>query len=450
MTEQTSSYKPSSREMATRIVRRLKAAGHEGFLVGGCVRDLLLGVEPEDYDIVTSARPEQVQALFSKTVPLGLAFGIILVIEGDHPFEVATYRKEAGYEDGRRPSVVSFGSAEEDVQRRDFTVNGLLMDPDTGEVQDFVGGENDIRNRLIRTIGSPEERFAEDHLRLLRAVRFAANLNFELDPETFSAIQTHAVSIGRISAERIRDELTKLLTRGQARRGLELLEQTGLLREIMPEVAALRGVSQPPRYHPEGDVWSHVLSMLDLFSGGFGAAGDQRLVWAVLLHDIGKPATRFTDGRGIHFYGHVKKSGEIAASLLRRFKFSHADTESVLALIRCHMIFMTVKDMRPHRLKRFLRMPEFDLHLELHRLDCLGSHGLLDSYEFCREKLAALSQEVLHPPRLLTGHDLQAMGLRPGPLFKEILEILETAQLEGDLETAEEARRMVLDRWHPS
>ena len=321
MTEQTSNHQPSPRESATRIVRRLKEAGHEGLFVGGCVRDLLLGTEPEDFDIVTSARPEQVQALFPKTVPIGLAFGIILVIEADHPFEVATYRREGGYEDGRRPSVVSFGSAEEDVQRRDFTVNGLLMDPETGEIQDFVGGKEDIKNRLIRTIGLPDARFAEDHLRMLRAIRFAANLDFALDHETFSAIRAHAASIGRISVERIREELNKLLTRGHARRGMELLEESGLLQEIIPEVAALRGVTQPRQYHPEGDVWSHVLSMLDLFHGGFGAEGDQRLAWAILLHDIGKAATRSTDDRGVHFYGHAQKSAEIAEAIMRRSNF---------------------------------------------------------------------------------------------------------------------------------
>ena len=449
MTEQMSIQRPSSRETAGRIVKRLKEAGHEGYWVGGCVRDLLLGTEPEDFDIVTSARPQVVQTLFPKTVPIGLAFGIILVIEEGYPFEVATYRREGGYEDGRRPSVVSFGSAEEDVRRRDFTVNGLLMDPLTGEVRDFVGGVNDLRKRLIRTIGSAEERFSEDHLRMLRAIRFAANLDFDLDPDTFTAIRRHAPSIARISAERIRDELTRLLTRGRARRGMELLAQSTLLQEILPEAAAMQGVSQPPQYHPEGDVWEHVLCMLNLLPGGLGTEEDLRLAWAVLLHDIGKPATRFMDERGVHFYGHVKKSVEIAESVLRRLKFANADIETILALIRHHMLFMTVKDMRPNRLKRFLRMPGFCLHLELHRLDCLGSHGLLDNYTFCGEKLAALTRKELHPPRLLSGHDLQSMGFKPGPLFKEILDAVETAQLEGDLATIEEARRMVLARWTP-
>ncbi len=449
MTEPMSSHQPPPRETATQIIRRLKAAGYEGFLVGGCVRDLLLGTEPEDYDIVTSARPEQVQALFSKTVPIGLAFGIILVIEADHAFEVATYRREEGYADGRRPSVVSFGSAEEDVQRRDFTVNGLLMDPETEVVLDYVGGKKDIKNRLIRTIGFPEERFAEDHLRMLRAVRFAVNLDFDLDPAAFSAIRGHAAAIGRISAERIREELNKILLRAHARRGMELLEQSSLLQEILPEVAALRGVAQPHQYHPEGDVWAHVLRMLDFFSGGFGVEKDQRLVWAVLLHDVGKAETRSTDDRGVHFYGHARRSAEIAEKILNRLKFSTADMESVLALIRQHMVFMSAKEMRRHRLKRFLRTPDFDLHMELHRLDCLGSSGMLDNYLFCRDQLTALSREALHPPRLLTGHDLRSMGFRPGPLFKEILDALETAQLEGDLTTEEEARRMVLDRWHP-
>ena len=449
MKEPLSSHQPPPLETATQIIRRLKEAGYEGFLVGGCVRDLLLGTEPEDFDIVTSARPEQVQALFSKTVPIGLAFGIILVIEADHAFEVATYRREGGYADGRRPSVVSFGSAEEDVQRRDFTVNGLLMDPETEVVLDYVDGKKDIKNRVIRTIGLPEERFAEDHLRMLRAVRFAVNLDFNLDPAAFSAIRAHAAAIGRISAERIREELNKILLRGHARRGMELLEQSGLLQEILPEVAALQGVMQPHQYHPEGDVWSHVLRMLDFFSGGFGVEKDQRLAWAVLLHDVGKAETRSTDDRGVHFYGHAQRSAEIAEKILNRLKFSTANMESVLALIRQHMVFMSVKEMRRHRLKRFLRMPEFDLHLELHRLDCLGSFGMLDAYLFCRDQLTVLSREALHPPRLLTGHDLQAMGFRPGPLFQTILDALETAQLEGELTTEEEARRMVLDRWHP-
>jgi len=449
LTEQLSIHRSSCRETAERIVKRLKEAGYEGYLVGGCVRDLLLGTEPEDFDIVTSARPQVVQTLFPKTVPIGMAFGIILVIEQGYPFEVATYRREGGYDDGRRPSVVSFGSAEEDVQRRDFTVNGLLMDPETGDVLDFIGGVNDIQKRLIRTIGSPEERFSEDHLRMLRAVRFAANLDFDLDPDTCTAIRRHASSISRISAERIRDELTRLLTRGRARRGMELLLQTGLLQMVLPEAAALQGVSQAPRYHPEGDVWEHVLCMLNLLPGGLGAENDLCLAWAVLLHDIGKPATRFVDDRGVHFYGHVQKSVEIAGSVLRRLRFSNTDIETILALIRHHMLFMTVRDMRPNRLKRFLRMPEIERHLELHRLDCLGSHGLLDNYAFCRENLAALSREDLNPPRLLSGHDLQSMGFKPGPLFKEILDAVETAQLEGDLATAEDARRMVLARWIP-
>ncbi|MBN1548525.1 MAG: CCA tRNA nucleotidyltransferase [Syntrophaceae bacterium] len=450
MTEQTSILGPSTRIAATRVVARLKEAGHEGFWVGGCVRDLLLGIEPEDFDIVTSARPNQVQALFPKTVPIGLAFGIILVIEAGHAFEVATYRREAGYADGRRPSTVTFSSAEEDVRRRDFTINGLLMDPDTGKIQDFVAGVQDLKSRIIRTIGNPHERFGEDHLRMLRAVRFAANLDFEIDSETFSAIQDHVPAIVRISAERIRDELNRLLTRGRARRGMELLIQCGLLQVIMPEVAALKGVSQPPRFHPEGDVWEHTLRMLAFLPGGFGPDGDLRLAWAALLHDIGKPATRFTDERGIHFYGHVQKSVEIADRMLRRLKFPNADTDSILALIRHHMLFMTVKNMRPNRLKRFLRMPEFDLHLELHRLDCLASHGMLDYYAFCREQLAVFPTEELHPPRLLSGHDLQAMGFKPGPIFKEILAAVETAQLEGHVKTVEEAQQMVLNRWIPA
>ncbi len=438
-----------AKDAAVRIVRRLKEAGHEGYFVGGCVRDLLLGQVPEDYDIVTSARPEQVQRLFPRTVPIGAAFGIIMVLEDDYAFDVATFRRESPYVDGRRPSAVHFGSAEEDVRRRDFTVNGLLMDPESQEILDWVGGGADIRSRLIRTIGNPHERFAEDHLRMLRAVRLAANLDFTIQSETFEAIGAHAKAIGRISAERIRDELTKLLTGKRPAEGMSLLSASGLLFRIIPEVSYLSGIAQPLRHHPEGDVWQHVLRMLESFRGGFGAVGDMRLAWAIVLHDAGKALTQSIDEKGIHFYGHVGKSVEIAETVLRRMKFSHGDRDAILALIRHHMLFMSVKDMRASRLKRFLRMPEFELHLELHRLDCLGSHGLLDHYDFCRERLAALPAEELRPPRLLSGYDLQAMGFTPGPQFSKILQAVETAQLEGKLATPAEARSMVLKHWRP-
>jgi poly(A) polymerase len=321
------------------------------------------------------------------------------------------------------------------------------MDPLAGSIIDYVGGKEDIERRLIRTIGSAQERFAEDHLRMLRAVRFAANLGYEIDIETLDAIKLNAPAIHRISAERIRDELTKLLTRGGARRGMEILAETGLLAEILPEVYALRGVEQPPQYHPEGDVWEHTLRMLDLLPSWKGQENDDRLAWAVLMHDVGKALTRSENETGIHFYGHVREGEKIAEKLMRRLKFSRRDMETILALIHCHMLFIHVQEMRPNRLKRFLRMPDFDLHLELHRLDCLGSHAFLDNYEFCKSKLMEVRADELHPPRLLNGDDLITMGFSPGPLFNEILRAVEDAQLDGEISTSDEARRLVRKRW---
>jgi poly(A) polymerase len=435
---------------AAGIVVRLQEGGHEAFLVGGCVRDLVRGVEPGDYDIVTSAHPEEVQKLFPHTVPVGARFGVVLVIDEGRRYEVATYRTEDSYDDGRRPSHVRFATAREDVWRRDFTINGLLMDPLTGHVFDLVGGCRDIAGRVVRTIGDPEQRFAEDRLRMLRAVRFACNLDFTIDPSTFAAIRRQAGAIRQISAERIREELNRMLTCGGARRALELLDASGLLPEILPEIAALKGVDQPQEFHPEGDVWQHVLRMLDHFPVTASETIDPCLPWAVLLHDVGKALTRFVDCAGVHFYGHVQKSGEMAAEILQRLKFSSAQTETILALVREHMMFMHVQDMRPNRLKRFLRRPAFDLHLELHRLDCLGSHGMLDNYAFCREKLAALSAEQLNPPPLLTGRDLIAWGYVPGPGFKQILSAVEDAQLNGEIQTRIQAQEWVEKRFPSS
>jgi len=427
------------------ILNRLKAAGHEAYLVGGCVRDLVRGVPPGDYDIVTSATPDKVCSLFSRTVPVGVSFGVVLVIEDGRKYEVATFRTEDGYLDGRRPSHVVFATAQEDVRRRDFTINGLLFDPGAECIVDFVDGRTDIERRVVRTIGDPEMRFAEDHLRMLRAVRFAANLGYDIDPGAITAIKQHANDITKISAERIRDELTKLLTHGGARHGMELLAETGLMEIILPEVTALRGIEQPSTFHPEGDVWEHTLRMLALLP--VEEETDRRLSWSVVLHDAGKAVTRSMDEKGVHFYGHVQRGEEIARQIMERLRFSGNDMETVLELIRCHMLFMNVKEMRPSRLKRFLRMPDFPLHLELHRLDCLGSHGMLDGYEFCKVKLSELSEEELHPPRLVTGNDLIAMGFTPGPLFGKILQEVEDAQLNGKVCSAEDARRLVFARW---
>jgi len=428
---------------AAAIVRRLRGAGHEAFWVGGCVRDIVRGVVPKDFDIVTSAKPEAVQALFPRTVPVGARFGVVIVVEKGRTYEVATFRTESGYDDGRHPSRVAFATAEEDVRRRDFTVNGLLMDPETGRIIDHVEGRRDIERHLIRTIGAPDERFAEDRLRMLRAVRFAAALDSAIAEETYAAIRKQATAIRGISAERIREELSRTLTSGGARRGMELFFESGLLAELLPEVSALKGIDQPPAFHPEGDVWEHTLRMLALLPEG----ADPRLAWAALLHDAGKAETRFEDAAGVHFYGHVRRGEEIAAAILTWLRFSGEESETVLALIRQHMLFMNVREMRPNRLKRFLRTPDFPLHLELHRLDCLGSHGLLDNYAFCREKLREYSAEELRPPPLLTGEDLIGMGYKPGPVFKEILHAVEDAQLGGEIATPGEARSLVRVRW---
>lgn len=440
----------SKRLNAEAIVQRLKASGHEAYFVGGCVRDFLRGVTPGDYDIVTSAPPEEICRIFPRAMTIGAKFGVVAVIMDGHPYEVATFRSDELYEDGRHPSRVRFTSAREDVQRRDFTINGLLMNPETREVIDYVNGQADIEKKTIRTIGDPDRRFQEDFLRMLRAVRFAANLDFSLDKETQNAIRRNASRIRQVSAERIQEELNKILTRGGARRGFELLEATGVLQVILPEVAATVGVEQPPRFHPEGDVWQHILRMLELLPTDGETSSNICLAWGALLHDIGKAITRSEDERGIHFYGHVQKGEALADAILQRLRFSRAHRETVLNLIRQHMVFMNVQDMRPGRLKRFLRMPDFHLHLELHRLDCLASHGMLDHYEFCRRQLEQLGEEDLHPVRLLSGHDLKAMGFAPGKLLGEILQELETQQLEGKIKTAREAKDFVLSRWKPA
>jgi poly(A) polymerase len=321
------------------------------------------------------------------------------------------------------------------------------MDPVTGEITDYVDGLTDIRGKMIRTIGDPDRRFQEDHLRMLRAIRFTANLNFKLDSSTEEAISKNVAEIKTISAERLSDELSKLLTRGGARRGLELMAQTGILQEILPEVDCMQGVEQPPRFHPEGDVWQHTLIMLEILSKEKKSNVNPALAWGTLLHDVGKPVSRSEDENGVHFYGHVKLGEDIADKIMQRLKFSRAQRETVLNLIGQHMIFMNVQKMRPARLKRFLRMPDFDLHLELHRLDCLASHGMLDNYEFCRDQLQNLAVEELHPPRLLTGDDLIALGFTPGKIIGEIISALEDEQMEGRISSPDEAKIFVERKW---
>jgi len=431
------------RELANSICEMLRSSGHDALLVGGCVRDILLKRAPADYDVATDATPDEVMALFPDRVAVGAQFGVIAVYRDGMKVEVATYRADVGYSDGRHPDAVVFArTPTEDVQRRDFTINGLLMRHDTGEVLDYVGGQADLRAGLIRAIGEPDRRFREDKLRLLRAVRFAARFGFKVEPATFDAIHRHAHEIKQVSAERLRDELTKLLTEGAGRRGFELLDEAGLLAEVLPEVAAMKNVEQPPQFHPEGDVWIHTRLMIEQLPAG----APPTLAWGVLLHDVGKPATFKSaeeTGDRIRFDGHVDVGVRMAQVIARRLRFSNEDTEQIVALVANHMRFKDVEQMRGSTLKRFIRLPRFEEHLELHRLDCQSSHKRLESYGFVNRVLADTPAEVIRPPRLLTGDDLLEMGHKPGPLFREILHAVEDEQLEGRLNTKDEALEYV-------
>ena len=429
----------TNQTLAGLIVRWLRGEGHSAWLVGGCVRDLLLGRVPKDFDVATSATPAELLRIFPGAGQIGAHFGVVLVHEDAAHVEVATFRTDLDCADGRRPSAVHFESSpQQDVLRRDFTINALLLDPDTGEVLDYVGGRADLDARIVRAIGDPVRRFQEDHLRMLRAVRFAARLEFTIEPATLAAIQKLAPEIRHISIERVRDEISRILTEGGARRGFELLDAAGLLREVLPEVSALKGVEQPPQFHPEGDVWTHTLIMLE----GLREPSVE-LALGVLLHDIGKPAT-FRIADRIRFDGHVEKGVEIAHALLNRLRYPNAVIERVEALIDNHMRFKDLPNMRESKIKRFLRMPNFEEHLALHRLDCLSSHGSLANYDFARNKQREVPPEQLRPVPLVTGHDLIAAGCKPGPAFGAALHEAEDAQLEGRVATKEEALKIAL------
>ena len=446
------------------VLTTLRAAGHQAYLAGGCVRDLLLGRIPADYDVATSATPDQVLRLFPRTFAVGAHFGVVLVVseprtstkESNPPqvvnTEVATFRSDGLYSDGRHPDQVCYTlSPTEDVQRRDFTINGLLLDPLQSTevfanptalrnaVEDHIGGLADLDAGIIRAIGQPARRFEEDQLRLLRAVRFAARFGFDIDPATFAAIQALAPRIHAVSRERVRDELTKMLTEGRARRAFELLHTTGLLAEVLPEVARMIGVAQPPQYHPEGDVFTHTLLLLDQLEPGCSAT----LAWGALLHDVGKPSTFRVAPDRIRFDGHVEVGLAIAAEILRRFRFSNDDTRQILALVEHHMRFADAPRMRASTLKRFLRLDRFPEHLALHRMDSLAAHGNLDNWTFVRDQLAALPAEAVRPRPLLTGRELIAAGYRPGPNFRPMLHAAEDAQLEGAISTPEEALALI-------
>jgi len=454
------------KDHAISIVRKLRDSGYQAYLVGGCVRDLVLGREPADYDVTTDATPDEVIRIFPETYAVGAQFGVVLVplpkndgrdgarpvsspesdvasrVSTEHPgvVEVATFRSDIGYSDGRHPDQVRYSEdPREDVERRDFTINGLLFDTVKDEVLDFVGGRKDLDARIIRTIGDPERRFAEDKLRMLRAVRFAARFDYTIEPATFAAIEKFAHGIHQVSRERARDELTKMLTEGHARRAFLLLDETGLLQEVLPEISAMKGVEQPPQFHPEGDVFLHTLLLLEKLP----QPCPRTLAWGALLHDIGKPPTFRVAPDRIRFDGHVEVGVKMAQEICHRLRFSNEDTEQILALIANHMRFAQVDRMKESTLKKFMRLRRFEEHLELHRIDCQSSHGDLTSYNFTREKLEATPPETMRPKPLLTGHDLIATGYVPGPRFKEILSAVEDSQLEGRLRSKEDAMEFV-------
>jgi poly(A) polymerase len=456
-------WKDNARYGAAReIVRALRAAGHQAYFAGGCVRDLLLGVEPKDFDVATSATPDVVMGVFKKTYSVGAHFGVVLVCTadgegGEIATEVATFRHDGAYSDGRRPDAVRFSTeAREDVLRRDFTINGMLLDPvlfeETGDAAaaalDYVGGREDLAAGGVRAIGEPAVRFAEDKLRMLRGVRFAARLGFEIEARTMAAMRATAVEIGQVSCERIRDELTLMLTEGHARRAFELLDGTGLLEQVLPEAVRMHGVEQPPQFHPEGDVWVHTMLLLERLKAGAPAT----LAWGALLHDIGKPATfRPPDpkkpGDRIRFDGHVEVGVRMAETILGRLRFSNEDTEQIVALVKNHMRFGDILQMRESTLKRFLRLPQFEEHLALHWMDCTSAHGDLRLYEFAKQRYEAAPVETIQPKLLVTGRDLIAAGYRPGPEFKAMLEAAEDAQLENTIATTQEGLAVVRQRF---
>ena len=434
---------------ASRIALTLREHGHSAYLVGGCVRDLLLGREPADYDIATSATPHEVMHIFPQTYAVGAQFGVVLVpVLRDTPkgepdnyaIEVATFRSDGAYSDGRHPDEVRFSNdARLDVQRRDFTINGLLLDPETAEVLDYVGGREDLQRGIIRTIGDPHQRFAEDKLRMLRAARFAARFGYAIDAQAFAAIRELAPQIHQVSRERVRDEILKMLTEGRARRAFELLDQTALLEQVLPEIKKMQGVEQPPQYHPEGDVWIHTLMLLE----GLPAGCSKTLALGALLHDVGKPPTFRVAPDRIRFDGHAEIGTKMAEEICHRFRLSNDDTEQVLSLVANHMRFGDVERMKESTLKRFFRLPKFEEQLELHRLDCMSSHRDLGLYDFAKKKFHSLPAEQICPAPLITGDDLIQAGYQPGPLFKELLTAVEDAQLEGTIRTKEEALELV-------
>lgn len=432
---------PDARAAAASLARRLAEAGHVALFAGGCVRDRLLGKEPKDYDIATSATPAQVIRLFPGSNEVGAHFGVVIAKTKGHHVEIATFRTDGSYRDGRRPDTVTFSTPEEDAQRRDFTINGLFENPATGALIDHVGGRADLDARVLRAIGNPADRFAEDSLRLLRAVRFAVTLGFEIEPATWAAMCRHADGLARISPERIREEFSRILVLPDRARGLQLLVDSGLIRHFLPEVLDLIGCDQPPEFHPEGDVYTHTRIMLEML----GDPAPLELCLAVLLHDIAKPPTRTFDGEAgrIRFNGHDALGATMAEEILRRLRYPNDVIESVSFMVSRHMQFMNVRQMKVSKLKRFMAAPTFPLEIELHRVDCGSSNGLTENLDYVLAKRDEFAAAPLIPPPLVTGRDLIALGQQPGPRFKELLEAVETEQLEGRLTDRDSALEWV-------
>ena len=426
---------------ALAIVTTLHDQGQEAYFAGGAVRDLLLEKSISEIDIATSASPQEIEQLFPKTIPVGKQFGVIVVVQDTNNYEVTTFRKEADYVDGRHPTQVSFTDAQHDVERRDFTVNALFFNPFTEEVIDYVKGREDLERKLIRTVGPPKSRFQEDKLRLLRALRLACQLDFEIEQESYQQVKEHASQLTQVSWERIRDEVLKILTGPDPSRGLKLMFDSGILEVILPEIAAMHGVQQPPEFHPEGDVFVHTCLMFEL-----SQKRSENLSLAILLHDVGKPPT-FTIKERIRFDGHADLGAKMAEEICRRLRISNQQIEEVVDLVKDHLRFIHVQEMRESTLKRFLRKTNFSDHLELHRLDSLASHGKLSSYHFCQEKLEELTQEAMRPKPLINGHDLIRLGLEPGPIFSEIMSAVEDFQLEGKLSSKEETLDWVKEHY---
>lgn len=434
-------------DFAREVVLELRNAGHKAFCVGGCARDTLLGIEPMEYDITTSATPEEVSEIFPHTVPIGVSFGVMLVITGKYQFEVATFRKDQSYSDGRHPDKVIYSSQEqEDVLRRDFTINGMLYDPIKEEVIDYVNGLSDIKKKIVQTIGDPYERFNEDKLRMMRAIRFSSRYNFELNLDTLRAIEKLAADITQVSSERIRDEIIKIISQSNPGHGLNMLSVSGLLKYILPDIEIMHGVEQPPEFHPEGDVFIHTCLVLDkLYKNQCGTVSPE-LAMGALLHDVGKPPT-FSISDRIRFNGHDKLGADMSKKICRDLKFSNKQIEVIYALIRDHLKFKDVFKMKKSTLKRFIGMPNFEEHMALHLADCQASHGLTAAYDFVMEKYNEFEEEEIKPAPLMSGRDLIKEGYKPGPLFSEILNFVEEAQLEGDITSTEDARKAVLEKY---